>query len=149
MDLWAWLDEKYPPFDPLARIDVEGQAVRYLSAPDALNYEHEPDFEVLQKTPSLLPPEEHMIRKAVSINVVHTLLKQNRHVLEYVFALSETLYTNRLLRQSERYLSDCLTLSPVHKASLVRVLKENSSGRINLMSPHLQKLVAELNKTDS
>lgn len=139
-----WEGKTFEPFDPQLRIEVDGKSVRYLGNPEDLIYEHVPDDKTVQANPSLLPPEEHQIVCAISINVVHTWLKQNLHFLEYIFDLPETLRTHRLLRQSDRFLTGCASRSAVYNASLIRVLKKTSPERMRLMSPTLQKLVAEI-----
>ncbi|MCG0456551.1 hypothetical protein L6R44_10585 [Enterobacter cloacae complex sp. ECC445] len=144
MQAELWEGKTFEPFDPQLRINVNGKSVRYLGNPEDLAYEYDPDYETVQANPSLLPPEEHQIVCAISINVVHTWLKQNLHFLEYIFDLPETLRTHRLLRQSDRFLTGCASRSAVYNASLIRVLKKTSSERMRLMSPTLQKLVAEI-----
>jgi len=144
MQAELWEGKTFEPFDPQLRIEVDGKTVRYLGNPEDQTYEHVPDYEIVQKNPSLLPPEEHQIVCAVSINIVNTWLKQNLHFLEYIFDLPETLRTHRLLRKSDRFLTGCMNRSAVYNASLIRVLIKTSPERIRLMSPTLQKLVAEI-----
>ncbi|MBL5885637.1 hypothetical protein I7V28_19225 [Lelliottia amnigena] len=144
MQAELWEGKTFEPFDPELRIEVDGKSVRYLDNPEDLIYKHVPDYEIVQENPPLLPPEEHQIVSAVSINIVHTWLKQNLHFLEYIFDLPETLRTHRLLRKSDRFLTGCMSRSAVYNASLIRVLKKTSPERIHLMSPTLQKLVAEI-----
>lgn len=132
----SFLDEQkdYPPYDWNETVYVDGEQVRYISCPLDLDYLVPPDSALLESNPSLVPPEEHIIRRAVAENIVFSLLKQRSHFLEYIITPGEMWRTYKKIRDTENYLTNCLTESPVQHAAVVRVLRNFKQERLNLLS---------------
>lgn len=131
----------YPSFDENATESINGENVILLKSLLDDSYQHEvPDLLI---NLSVLAPDDHRLRDAITHNIALQLLESLRpgwplRVLEWLVMPDLLLSSRKELRLTEKYLAESLNGSPGRKAALSRVIRALPLKRIALMSKDAQ-----------